>query len=81
VSNLPPMPWIYTTNAPEGQHEGKGFVYLIDANGRKIGTFWGNPDEKIATAEFVCDAIERKQAEDREVSHAGVHNAEVVGES
>lgn len=53
---LPPLPWSYSTNAPEGQHEGKGFVYLLDANGRKIGTFWGNPDEKLATAQLVMDA-------------------------
>lgn len=54
--HLPPLPWSYQTNAPVGQHEGKGFLYLLDANGRKIGTFWGNPDEKLAIAEMVCDA-------------------------
>lgn len=56
--NLPPLPWSYSTNAPAGQHEGKGFVYLLDANGRKIGTVWGKPDEKLAVAELICDASE-----------------------
>ena len=54
--HLPPLPWSYSTNAPVGQHEGKGFVYLLDANGRKIGTVWGNPDEKLATAQMIMEA-------------------------
>lgn len=54
--HLPPLPWSYSTNAPVGQHEGKGFVYLLDADGRKIGTVWGKPDEKLAVAELICDA-------------------------
>lgn len=53
---LPPLPWSYETNAPVGIHEGKGFVYLLDANGRKIGTVWGNPDEKMAIVKLVMDA-------------------------
>ena len=56
MKSLPPLPWSYQTNAPIGQHEGNGFLYLLDANGRKIGTFWGKPDEKLAIAELVCDA-------------------------
>jgi hypothetical protein len=56
--HLPPRPWTYETNAPAGGHDGKGFVYLLDANGRKIGTVWGTPDEKLAVAELVCDASE-----------------------
>mgnify|MGYP001596779109 CR=1 FL=1 len=55
-ANVPPLPWSYQTNAPVGQHEGKGFLYLLDANGRKIGTLWGRPDEKLAAAELICDA-------------------------
>lgn len=54
--HLPPLPWSYQTSTREGQHDGAGFVYLLDANGRKIGTVWGKPDEKLATAELVCDA-------------------------
>lgn len=56
MKNLPPLPWSYQTNSPAGKHEGLGFVYLLDADGRKIGTFWGTPDEKLATATLVCDA-------------------------
>jgi hypothetical protein len=56
--SLPPLPWSYVTNAPAGLHEGKGFVYLIDANGRKIGTVWGNPDEKLATVALIMDLAE-----------------------
>jgi hypothetical protein len=62
-THLPPTPWSYSTNAPIGQHEGKGFVYLLDANGRKIGTVWGNPDEKLALAEVICDASDRIHAD------------------
>ena len=53
---LPPLPWSYQTNAPVGAHEGTGFIYLLDANGRKIETLWGTPDEKLASAELICDA-------------------------
>lgn len=59
MKNLPPLPWSYSTNAPAGVHEGKGFVYLLDADGRKIGTVWGKPDEKLAVAEVICDAGDR----------------------
>lgn len=58
--SLPPLPWSYETNAPAGQHEGKGFVYLLDANGRKIGTVWGKPDEKMATMQFIMDAVDAR---------------------
>jgi len=58
-SKLPPLPWSYQTNALVGGHEGKGFVYLLDAGGRKIGTVWGSPDEKMATVELIMDAAER----------------------
>ena len=47
--HLPPRPWSYQTNAREGAHEGGGFVYLLDANGRKM-----------AIAELVCGAAEKK---------------------
>jgi hypothetical protein len=63
-THLPPMPWSYETNAPVGQHEGKGFVYLLDADGRKIGTVWGKPDEKLAVIEFICDAAAAKAMTD-----------------
>lgn len=62
--HLPPLPWSYQTNAVVGDHEGNGFVYLLDANGRKIGTFWGKPDEKLAIAELVCDAADAANSAD-----------------
>lgn len=58
LDHLPPLPWSYETNAREGAHEGTGFVYLIDANGRKIGTVWGRADEKMATAAMILTASE-----------------------
>lgn len=58
-TNLPPLPWSYETNSPAGQHDGKGFVYLLDANGRKIGTVWGTPDEKLALVELIMDASDK----------------------
>ena len=76
MKHLPPLPWSYSTNAPAGQHEGKGFVYLLDANGRKIGTFWGNPDEKMATAQMVMDASEDIISREREIAQAAECNAE-----
>lgn len=57
---LPPLPWSYETNARVGEHEGSGFVYLLDASGRKIGTVWGKPDEKLAIVELICDAADAK---------------------
>jgi hypothetical protein len=58
AQHLPPRPWSYQSNTKPGAHLGGGFVYLLDANGRKIGTVWGTPDEKLAIAELVCDASE-----------------------
>lgn len=58
-ANLPPLPWSYTTNAPAGRHEGTGFVYLHSARGRRIGTLWGKPDEKLAMARYIADASAR----------------------
>lgn len=59
MKGLPPLPWSYSTNAAVGKHEGNGFVYLLDANGRKIASLWGTPAEKLATAELICDASDR----------------------
>lgn len=56
ANDLPPLPFSYLTNAPEGAGDGVGHVYLLDANGRKIGALWGKPSEKIALAELICDA-------------------------
>ncbi len=54
--HLAPGPWHYETNAPAGKHDGVGFVYLVDANGRKIGTFWGPAGTKIASANLIIKA-------------------------
>lgn len=59
---LPPLPWSYETNALVGRHDGTGFVYLLDANGRKIGTVWGTPDEKLAIVELIMDAADKVAA-------------------
>lgn len=59
---LPQGPWIWTTTASPGKHVGKGFVYILDANGRKIGTVWGKPDEKVAIADLIIEA--RSKIED-----------------
>jgi len=55
-AGLPPLPYSYLINAPEGARDGAGHVYILDSNGRKIGSLWGKPEEKIALAELICDA-------------------------
>jgi hypothetical protein len=62
LEKLPPLPWTYETNTLVGKHPGSGPVYLVDANGRKIATILCSPEEKIALAEFVCEASERANA-------------------
>lgn len=53
-ADLPPLPWSFQTIST---YEGKvGFVYILDANGRKIASIWGKPSEKMAMAELICDA-------------------------
>lgn len=59
ADDLPPLPWTYETNSQAGRHPASGFVYLVDANGRKIANLWGHLDEKIALAEFICEASKR----------------------
>jgi hypothetical protein len=52
--NLPPLPWSYQVISA---YSGKtGFIYILDADGRKIASLWGKPDEKDAMAELICDA-------------------------
>ena len=60
--DLPPGPWAYWTTAAEGDHPGKGHVYVVDANDRKIAACWGPPDTKIATAALMIAA--REQVDD-----------------
>lgn len=54
--NLPPMPYSYATTAQPGDYHGHGHVYIVDANGRKIGALWGKPDEKMALADLILRA-------------------------
>lgn len=56
TDKLPPAPWSYQTNFVAGKHPGSGQVHLVDANGRKIAALYCSPEEKIALAEFICDA-------------------------
>lgn len=55
---LPPGPFTYTVNSAVGRETTSGFVYLLDANGRKIAALWGKLDEKVALAELICGASE-----------------------
>jgi hypothetical protein len=51
-----PLPWSYeTVSAKDSKHV--GFLYLLDANGRKIGTIWGPSTEKLATADLIVDKV------------------------
>lgn len=61
-AHLPRGPFKYMTTAPRGGHEGKGQVYLLDADGKKVATLWGSPDQKLAIAEFMIDTMDRKLA-------------------
>jgi hypothetical protein len=56
--NLPPLPWSYQIVSARGS-DNIGFIYIVDANGRKIASLWGKPDEKEAMAELICDASDR----------------------
>lgn len=59
-SDLPPLPWSYEVQGGISQRDGAGIVYLLDANGRKIGTLWGKADEKLASARMIVEASERE---------------------
>lgn len=58
LDDLPPLPFTYETHSLSGSREGTGYVYVLDAKGRKIASLWGHPAEKIAVAEMICDASE-----------------------
>jgi hypothetical protein len=53
-AKLPPLPWSFHFNA-------YGFAYIVDANQRKIATMYGTPDEKILTAEVICEAVKFRE--------------------
>lgn len=54
--NLPPGPWSWEDHGFVDRPMGHGFVYLLDATGRKIGTLWGKPAEKVASANLIVAA-------------------------
>lgn len=54
--HLPSGPFEYETTAPLDGHHGKGHVYIVDANGRKIAVCWGKPDEKLAMKDMILKA-------------------------
>jgi hypothetical protein len=54
---------------------GKGFVYILDANGRRIAVLWGKIVEKIAMAELICDAVSGIQTEQRPPTDVQSNNA------
>ena len=49
---LPPMPW--TTDVVDAYGGKTNFMYIKDANGRRIMSLLGRPGEKEKMAEFVC---------------------------
>ena len=58
VGNLPKGPFEYMTTAPLDGHHGMGHVYVVDADGRKIASLWGKPDEKLALLDLILKARE-----------------------
>jgi hypothetical protein len=63
---LPPGPWTWTDNGPIDRPLGTGFVYLHDATGRRIGTVWGTPAEKVAIANMICETREQVETPTQE---------------
>jgi hypothetical protein len=56
--HLPPGPYSYMTTAKAGDHDGKGVCHVLDGNGRKVAVLWGSPNEKLALAELIIDAMD-----------------------
>ena len=66
ASALPPGPFSYLTTAAPGQPDGKGHVYIVDANGRKIASLWGPADAKMERAALIIksrDAVSRETSD------------------
>lgn len=53
TDNLPPLPLDWTSSATPSAN-GAFHVYLVDANGRKVGALWGTSPEKQAMAKAIC---------------------------
>lgn len=60
IGGLPPKPFGIMVTARKNENQGAGHVYLCDANGRKIGVLWGNPEEKMAMVDLILEARERQ---------------------
>ena len=55
-----PRPW---NSLAISTRSGGGFhLYLLDADGRKIGVIWGKRDEKVHTASLIVDAVNALEA-------------------
>lgn len=52
-----PLPWDWTWIPASNNANGGGYIYIIDANGRKIAAIWGKADEKEATADLIVKAV------------------------
>lgn len=59
IQHLPPGPFEYETTAPFDGHHGRGHVYIVDANGRKIASLWGTAENKMAMKDLIIDAREK----------------------
>lgn len=57
---LPAGPYSYQTTAREGDHHGKGHVYIVDATGKRLASLWGPPDVKMGLAELIINAREKQ---------------------
>ena len=50
-----PRPWSWLWTAANAS--GGGHIYILDANGRKIGVIWGKHPEKEATADLIVSSV------------------------
>ncbi len=51
VDEFAPRPWGFDWNADSG------FVYLVDANGKKLGTIYRSTVNKALLASLIIDAV------------------------
>jgi hypothetical protein len=56
---LPKGPFTFLSTAREGKHLGSGAMFVLDANGRKVATVWGSPEEKVELAALMIEARDR----------------------
>lgn len=58
VKPAAPLPWDWMWIP--GTAEGRGHIYLLDADKRKIAAIWGKAEEKPATADLIISAVNSK---------------------